>query len=151
VVGSTDRDELLEREDEAWSALVAVVAAVPADRRETEGVVPGWSTRDLVWHCAAWAGYADDVLERIRRGEPAPEPLVDEDARNAEILAASRGTIWDDAVLRLAQNRRRARQAFAAFDDPPVAAIERFRCDTFEHYEEHAAQIRAFMDDGAPS
>ncbi len=53
-----DRDELLQREARAWDALEAAVARVPDDRRAEEGVVPGWSTKDLVWHCGYWAGWA---------------------------------------------------------------------------------------------
>ena len=45
-----DRDELLEREHASWSALEAAVGRVPADRRAVDGVVPGWSVKDLLWH-----------------------------------------------------------------------------------------------------
>jgi hypothetical protein len=44
-------EELLEREDQAWLAFVDAFAAVPEDQRDQQGVVPGWSTQDLVWHC----------------------------------------------------------------------------------------------------
>ena len=138
------REELLKREDEAWLEFVDAFAAVPSDRREVEGVVPGWSVHDLVWHCAYWAGYAGDVIERIQRGEPEPEEREDEEAWDAEILAAGRGMSWGDAILRLEQNRERARVALSALGDLPEVAVDWFTDDTFDHYEEHAAEIRAF-------
>jgi mycothiol maleylpyruvate isomerase-like protein len=135
------REELLKREDEAWLEFVDVVAAVPPDRRGVEGVVPGWSVHDLVWHVAFWAGWAGEVLERIRRGEPDPG---DPDENEAEILRAGRGIGWDDVVRRAEQSRERARAALSSFGDLPRSAEEWFTDDTFDHYQEHAAQIRTF-------
>jgi hypothetical protein len=106
-----DREGWLEREEAAWPELVNAAAAVPADRREVEGVVPGWSTHDLVWHCAYWAGYASDVLEQIRRGEPLVE-REDDDAWQAEILAAGRDLSWDEILARVASGcGRRSRRS----------------------------------------
>lgn len=139
-----DREGLLKRENEARHELVDAIAAVPFDRRDIEGVVPGWSIHDLVWHCAYWAAYASDVLERLQRGEPEPEEPEDENAWDAEILAAGRGMSWDEAILQLEQNRERARRALSAFGELPDEAEEWFTDDTFDHYQEHAAQIRAF-------
>jgi hypothetical protein len=62
-----DRDELLEREHASWSAFEAAVGRVPADRRADDGVEPGWSVKDLVWHCAYWAGFCADTIEARRR------------------------------------------------------------------------------------
>jgi hypothetical protein len=139
-----DREELLKREDEAWHELVDTLAAVPLDRRDVEGVVPGWSPHDLVWHCAYWAAYAGDVLDTLQRGEPEPEETEDRDALDAEILATGRGMSWDEATLRLEQSRERARAALSSFGELPALAVEWFEDDTLKHYEEHAAEIRTF-------
>jgi hypothetical protein len=136
-----DREALLKREDEAWLTFADIFEAVPPDRRESQGVVPGWSTHDLVWHCAYWADYAGEMLERIRGGEQDPD---DSDLPEDEILAAGRGMSWDEVILRARQSRERARTALLGFEDLPQPAIEWFKDDTFDHYEEHGAQIRAF-------
>jgi len=142
-----EREELLEREASAWLDLEAAFAAVPPDRREVEGVVPGWSTHDLLWHCAYWAADAGDSLDRLRRGDPEPEEPSDDDALVAQILAEGRGMTWDETILRAGLSRERVRAALSALgDDPPQAAVELFTEETFEHYEEHAAQIRAFTE-----
>jgi hypothetical protein len=44
-------DELAKREAESWQAFLAEVEAVPSGLRSVEGVVPGWSVKDLVHHC----------------------------------------------------------------------------------------------------
>lgn len=139
-----NREELLEREDRAWLDFQAAFLSVPPDERKVEGVVPGWSTHDLVWHCVYWAADVADVLERLRRGDPEPEE-GDTDSRDPEILAEGRGMTWDEMVLRARPSRERLRAVLSALGDHlPEAAVELFTEETFEHYEEHAAQIRAF-------
>jgi hypothetical protein len=136
-------EELLQREDQAWMAFVDAFASVPDDRRDDEGVVPGWSTHDLVWHCGYWAGYVGEVLERIARGESTPEDQ-DWDALNAAVIEEGRGMAWDEVIVRSERNRERARAALQALSTVTDEALEEFTGETFEHYEEHAAEIRAF-------
>lgn len=136
-------EELLQREDQAWTAFVDAFATVPDDRRDEEGVVPGWSTKDLVWHCGYWAGYVGEVLERIARGEPTPEDM-DWDAFNDTVIEDGRGMGWDEIIVQSERNRERARAALQALSTVTAEAVEEFTGETFEHYEEHAAEIRAF-------
>jgi hypothetical protein len=53
---------------------------------------------------------------------------------------------WDIAFLRLEENRERVRTALSAFSEPPELAVQWFEDDTFDHYDEHGAQVRAFID-----
>jgi hypothetical protein len=135
--------DLLKREDEGWLEFRDAFAAVPFEQREVEGVVPGWSTHDLVWHVGYWAGYAADVIDRIRAGESELEP-GESDLEEAVILAMGRRMGWDEIILRAEQGRERARAALSSLEALTSAAIEWFEDDTFDHYEEHGAQIRAF-------
>ena len=102
----TTTEELLQREDAAWSAFVDAFGAVPEDRRSDEGVVPGWSMHDLVWHCGFWAGYVAEVLHKIARGEPT-EDSQDWDAFNAIVVEDGRAMSWDEVIVRSEQNRVR--------------------------------------------
>jgi Mycothiol maleylpyruvate isomerase N-terminal domain len=139
----TTTEELLQREDAAWSAFVDAFGAVPDDRRSDEGVVPGWSVHDLVWHCGFWAAYAAEVLHKIARGEPTEDPQ-DWNALDANVLEDGRAMSWDEVIVRSEENRVRCREALEALPTLTDAAIEEFTGETFEHYEEHAAQVRAF-------
>jgi hypothetical protein len=142
-----DREGLLQREDEAWSGFEAAFAAVSEDRRDTAGVVPGWSVKDLVWHCAYWAGYVGDVLERIARGEPEP-PDQDWDALNVAVHEDGRALSWDQIIVEAAKGRERARAALVDLPELTDAAVEEFTGETFEHYDEHTAEIAAFAAEG---
>jgi hypothetical protein len=145
-----EREAMLQREAEAWAALEIAVAAVPAERRTEEGVVPGWSVQDLVWHCAAWADFAGGNLEAMAAGTYADEDHDDAywDAMNADIAAASKAMSWDEAVAGAAEARARVRAALEALSEVTDEAAEDFSGETFEHYEEHAAEIAAFAGRG---
>ena len=139
-----DHEEMLGREDEAWRGFAEAVGSVPPERRDVEGVVPGWSAHDVVWHVGYWAGYAADVIERDRAGETDLEPAgsqLDDD----EVLAAGRRMSWDEVVGYAQQSHERVRAAFSSSSDPGEAAVRWFTEDTFDHYDEHAAEIRAFL------
>ena len=140
-----DREEMLRGEEEAWRRFAETVRAVPADRRDVEGVVPGWTVHDLVWHVGYWAGCAADVIERDRAGEAEPGS-ADPELEEAEILATGRGMSWDEVVGGAERAHDRVRAAFSTSPDPGDAAIVWFRDDTFDHYDEHRVEIEAFLD-----
>jgi hypothetical protein len=52
---------------------------------------------------------------------------------------------WDEVVRRAEECRDRVRAAFSSSSDPGDVAVRWFREDTFEHYDEHTAEIRAFV------
>ncbi len=137
------KEELLQHEDEAWSAFVDAFGSVPADRRSDPGVVPGWSVHDMVWHCGYWVGYVVDILGKIARGE-STDDSQDWDAINARVTEEGRTMSWDEVVVASEQNRVRVREALQALPTLTDAAVDEFRGETFEHYEEHTAEVRAF-------
>lgn len=142
-----DTQELLDREDRAWLAFVDALTLVPDVRREDEGVVPGWSVKDLVWHCGYWTGYVADLLERAARGE-GPAPDQDWDGVNALILEEGRGLTWDEIIVRSEGHRTRLRQALPRVPEMTADLLEDYAGETYDHYDEHAAEIRAFAEAG---
>ena len=51
---------------------------------------------------------------------------------------------WDEIIVQSERNRERARAALQALSTVTDEALEEFTGETFEHYEEHAAEISAF-------
>jgi mycothiol maleylpyruvate isomerase-like protein len=144
-----DRDELLRREDEAWSGFAAEVDRVPEDRREADGAVEGWSVKDLVWHCAYWAGFCGDVLASLRSPD-FTDPFAEHDdaywdVENARVAEEGKSKTWGEVMERADEARRSVRDAFQAapVGDKPA---EWFGEETFEHYDEHAEHIRSFSN-----
>jgi hypothetical protein len=143
-----DREELLEREELSWAAFEAAVSRIPAERREEEGVVPGWSVKDLVWHCGYWAEYAVGLLRRIADGTYVEEDHPDEywDAINAQVAEESKAMTVEEADARARAARDRAREALLSLPELTESAADEFSSETFEHYDEHAAEITRFAD-----
>lgn len=139
----TTHEELLEKEDESWTEFVDAFDSISEDARDVEGVVPGWSTKDLVWHCGYWVGFVADVLEKIGRGESVDDDQ-DWDALNALVIEDGRAKSWDEIIVSSEQNRMRARGALQALPELTDEAVTEFAGETFEHYDEHATEIRAF-------
>jgi hypothetical protein len=139
-----NRDTLLEREEQAWTNLARALEQIPPEQRGVEGVVPAWSAHDIVWHCAYCIAWATDVIERVGRGEPEPDMPEDEAAWDAEMLARGREMSWEEAFEDLERQRLQIRSSLSALSDPPDLAVQWFIRDTFDHYEEHGVQIRAF-------
>jgi hypothetical protein len=136
-------EELLQHEDQAWSAFVDAFSTVPEDRRSEPGVVPGWSVHDMVWHCGYWAGYVADLLGKIARGE-STQDSQDWDAVNALVVEDGRAMSWDEVIVASERNRVRVREALQSLPTLTDEAVDEFRGETFEHYEEHAPEVRAF-------
>jgi hypothetical protein len=123
------------------------IAAVPVERRATEGVVPGWSTHDTVWHTAYWVGRAADVLELACQGPPYPEEPEEEsyyDEENAKVFATGRGMTWDEVLAYFTAGRGRARGAVGRCDESDLEWMSERCSEEIEHFREHASQIRAF-------
>jgi DinB superfamily len=140
-----DRRELLNREASSWEALMAAVARVPEDRRAEPGAVPGWSVADLVWHCGYWVDDAARRIEAIAADTPEPDdPEVVWQKTNDEVAAQSKAISWDEVVARSEAARGRIRAVLSSLSEIPPAAESEFVDETFEHYDEHAAEIERF-------
>src|SRR5262245_63553108 len=142
-----ERRERLEREASSLEAFLAAVARVPEDRRTEPGVVPGWSTADLVWHCGYWVDDAARRIEAIAAATPAPDdPEAVWQKTNDEIAQESKAMSWDEVITRSEAARDRIRTVLSSLPEIPPAAESEFVEETFEHYDEHAAEIERFAE-----
>jgi len=144
-----DHEELLSREMTSWAAFESAAGKVSPDRREAEGVVPGWSVKDLMWHCAYWASFAADTIEARAAGDMSdPWDHDDEywDIENDRVAKEGKEKSWDEVLTAATAMRVRARKALEAA--PDSVAEQWFVEETFEHYDEHAAEVEAFAARG---
>ena len=140
-----ERQELLSREASSWESLMASVARVPEGRRTEPGVVPGWSVADLVWHCGYWVDDAARRIELIAAGTSEPDdPESVWQKTNDEIAEESKAMSWDEIVSRSEAARERIRAALLGLSEIPSDAESEFVDETFDHYDEHAAEIERF-------
>jgi hypothetical protein len=143
-----DRDELLKREEAAWAEFVAEVGRVPEHIRGNEGVVPGWSVNDLVFHNGRWAGVAATKLAIITEGSSPGEGDPDEvwQGKNEQWAAESKSMTYQEAMARALEDRERARSALLALSEVTDEAASWFIEETYDHYQEHTEEVSRFAD-----
>jgi Mycothiol maleylpyruvate isomerase N-terminal domain len=129
-------------EARAFAEFEAAVAAVPRERME-EAVLPdGWTVKDVLWHVAYWWGDGERTFRAIAAGTHTGFDDDEEtDVANARVLEESRSRSLQEVEAELGAVRGSFLAAFA-----PVAgdatAVELFRSETIEHYEEHLPAVR---------
>ena len=142
------RDEYARKESEAWDGLLAQIARLSPDQLEIEGVVPGWSTKDLLWHCASWAKDVVHHLPALMDGSFVDPFDADEtlgDRMNAQIAEEAKAMTIDEAFARAQAARAESVAAWTALPGEPTAtAADWFAEESFIHYDEHAAEIDRF-------
>jgi hypothetical protein len=142
------REELLQREEAAWAEFVAEVGRIPEHRRGDDGVVPGWSVNDLVFHNGKWASVAAEKLGAIKATGSAGDEDPDEvwRAKNDRWAEESKSLTYEDAMQAALADRDAARNALLALPEVTDEAASWFQEETFDHYQEHTEEVSRFAD-----
>jgi hypothetical protein len=153
---SPDKGQVESELESAWLELVSSVESVPEDEMETPGVVDEWSVKDLLGHITFWTEKAATDLDLLAQGRPGdietPGNEENVNAWNKRESDARKG-------MDLGEIKRRWLESFtlakAALDRVTSESLDtevkgwpqrqRFAGDTYEHYQEHAEQIRAWQ------
>jgi hypothetical protein len=138
-----DVHALLERIEEAWRELFAVLDDIPEDRMSDPGVIGDWSLKDVFGHLAFWDEHAMAEIERALAGLPRADNTWQQ--MNETDHAARRDHT-------LPEQRSAMHQAHAALVErlESVAGIEAtrideaIRVDTYEHYRDHIKDIQTW-------
>jgi hypothetical protein len=141
--GPDDVRALLARIETSWSALMDTLEGIPDDRWEEPGAVGEWSLKDVLGHIAFWDEVALLDAERALAG--LPDDHDDFQAMNdADYLRRRDRSLPDQ--------RSAMHQAHAALVDylddieglKATALDAAIKGDTYEHYDEHVVDIRAW-------
>lgn len=150
--------EALKKERTRWEALLAEVGEA---RMERGGVTGDWAVKDLIGHLTAWESRPVAWFRAVRAGI-APEPprwdrQLDETQVNAwifesnrrrplsELLAESRATFEQllNLVEATSEEELTSHDRFAWLNGSSLREV--IAGNTYEHYQEHAQQIRAWL------
>jgi len=145
-----DIEAMLQRDEDEWRALVAVLdAAGPAVVHDPPA--PPWNARDVYAHLARWITHSTDAFEAHRDGrDPPPDPPGTDDEINARWQA-------EDASLSFARARERAHAAYerrlgairSAADDAWDNVLRATaHADGYRHYESHRRYIESAGKEG---
>lgn len=140
--------DLRERFAIVSADFLALASRVNAARAEEPGVCGHWSVKEIVAHMAAWDWEGERHFRELHVAG-AENRSYDVDAFNAAAVEERRGQTWEETLDEL----RRANMTFAA-SLATVSAGDReadprylswLRAIT-GHYEQHTAQVRAWLD-----
>lgn len=134
----------VERVEASWAELMAAIEGLPERRMSAPGVAGGWSVKDVLAHVAYWEGRAIGSVERALAGEP--EPSVSD----ASVETINHGVYQERAdwtvELSLDELHGTHERFMAALRQHPNIDPDVIGGDTFEHFDEHAADIRAWRE-----
>lgn len=136
-----------ERIERSWDNLRDALDGIPEARLTEPGVVGQWSIKDLLGHVAFWDGFGTDAVRRYLAGATAQEVEVATDPLNEREAAtrAGRSVAEQRAEMAAAHERVLVLVSGLRPSDLEVAGVrDRIAADTYEHYDEHADEIRAW-------
>ena len=138
----------LEQLEASWRGLTEALAGIPEERLAEPGAVREWSVKDLMGHIAFWDEQALLAAERHLAGQP-PAVVPDVQAMSEREAAARAGRTPAEQRAEM----ERAHELIVALLEsrPPLdpSAVGLCGCmeeSTYQHYDEHAAQIRAWRE-----
>ncbi len=144
--GSDEIAVALDRIERSWAGLQDALAGIPEERLAEPKAVGNWSVKDVMGHLAFWDEQALLAAERHLAGQP-PVQVVDWQGMNEQQAAERAGR----SAAELRAEMERAHELVVALlrSRPPLdpAAVGLCGCleeDTYQHYDAHAADIRAW-------
>jgi hypothetical protein len=149
-----DQQRLLRQLDAAWTALTGAYAGLPEARLVQPGVVDDWSVKDIVAHVTTWEQEALKHLPLIVAGGTPPRYAAQGgiDAFNARATQAGRRLSLAEVLRRRDETHARLVEFIRRQPEGTLGgrtrARRRLRLDTYGHYPEHTAAIRAWRERG---
>jgi hypothetical protein len=137
--GAQVMDETIARIETAWRELQEALAGLTDDEMRRPGASGPWSVKDVLAHIAFWHEHMVDVATRRAAGEDVGAPDVD--ALNAR--AAEERKDWSPQHARdeLQRTYLIALETIRTIPNIDPGLVEG---DTWDHYQDHAADIRAW-------
>jgi hypothetical protein len=158
-----NQSELLESIQTGYKLFKALLAQVPTDQLALAGVVGQWSVKDIVAHIVVHEQRMIAWVSATLHGEsPAghqPYDMPEEPLAivNEQIYQENRNRQWDDLMSDLEATHAQSLALVEQAQEADLIAPRHFRlqggeplwaaiaANTFEHYEEHARDIRKFF------
>jgi hypothetical protein len=136
--------ELLEQDDAGWTELRSLIDGLTPGQLEEKGYQQDWSVKDLTAHIGCWFAEAAVMLERMRMGTYAREP-IDEDDLNRQWFETWRDKDLPTVKTELMAARARMLEEWDRLPDADEDARRWFYESTAEHYEDHIPRLREWV------
>src|SRR6266700_5007098 len=156
-----DKTSILNEMRTNYAALEETLTPLDEAQLTTKGVIPDWSIKDVLAHIASWHHRLLTWLgAAIRNEEPTisgPDNVEDMDALNAQFYQENKSRPLDEVLADFLTTHQQIMDIVQAMPEDDLMSPQRFAWsqgkplwhliagDTFEHYEEHLAQIQEWL------
>ena len=156
-----DKTSILNEMRTRYAALEEILTTLDKTQYFTEGVIPGWSIKDILAHIASWHHRLLIWLDAaVRNEEPTisgPDSVEEMDALNAQFYQENKSRPLDEVLIDFRTTHQQIIDIVQAMPEEDMISPHRFAWsqgkplwhliagDTFEHYQEHVAQIQEWL------
>ena len=150
------KEEILRRLRAGRAELEAALAELTPEQMLQPATCGAWSVKDMLGHIVSWEQHMLADYARLFSGQPVYEVNdADIDATNAATFERVHGIPLEEMRAEFARSYRQVEAWLESASAEQLAtpylygmtAGEFVRIDTYEHYEEHLAQVKAFLQD----
>lgn len=128
-------EEILARIDAEWQRFLSSLDGLTEEQAAQPGIAGYYSVKDLLAHLAWWENQTREVVES------GVDQEIDVEALNDQIYAANKNASFSELKQRLLDGHAHAVETFGHAANLTEDDVE---SDTWEHYQEHGDQIRAW-------
>jgi len=162
-----DKTSILKEMRTNYVALEEILAHLDKTQYFTEGVIPGWSIKDILAHIASWHHRLLMWLDAaVRNEEPTisgPDNVEEMDALNTQFYQENKSRPLDEILTDFRTTHQHIMDIVQAMPEEDLISPNRFAWsqgkplwhliagDTFEHYQEHLAQIQEWLASTNPA
>ena len=152
-----NKDEISDALEDERENFLEAIDGLSAEQLQTSGVVGEWSVKDIMIHLSAWEAELVKLLWQARQGQK-PTTLhfsqIDTDAINQQWFENYRSRSLERVIDDFEAVRKQTIRRLEAFSDDDLNQAHLFTWqgkqplwewianDSFQHENEHAAQIR---------
>src|SRR5438477_2844460 len=156
-----DKDQILEEMSTNYISLVEILAPLDQTQMTAEGIIANWSIKDILAHIASWHHRLLTWLDAaVRNEEPTlsgPDSVEEMDALNAQFYQENKSRPLDEVLTDFRTTHQQIMDIVQAMPEDDLMSPHRFAWsherplwhlisgDTFEHYQEHLAQIQEWL------
>ena len=156
-----DKTSILNKMSISYAALEEILTSLDKTQYFTEGVIPGWSIKDILAHITSWHHRLLMWLDAaVRNEEPTisgPDNVEEMDALNAQFYQENKSLPLDEVLSDFRTTHQHIMDIVQAMPEEDLISPHRFAWskgeplwqviagDTYEHYQEHIEQIQEWL------
>ena len=156
-----NKASILKELSASYTTLEDFLASLDEKNYVSEGVIPGWSIKDILAHINSWHHRLLTILEAAKHNEEpslsGPDNVEELDKLNAQFYQENKSLPLDEALAEFHSSYQHIFDITQAMADEDLLNPHRFAWtngqplwqsiagDTYEHYQEHLIQIQEWL------